>query len=161
MMLMSDYEIRRSYTEAKYPTIQIQILAELNATSPENIQRIINGERPKTAKNGRAYDAKWWFTPEDAEIIIDLWNQGRSVEYIADVVGRSKPSIQNFVNKNRDKCPRRVTFMIAEQRAKVLRLYAEGMRACDIAREMGCSDTLVHNIVKKEKHHERKTSQKL
>jgi hypothetical protein len=48
-MQMTDEEILRSFKEAKYPAMQVKILADLNVTHVANIKRILleQGVDPK------------------------------------------------------------------------------------------------------------------
>lgn len=55
-MQMSVGEIKRSYEEAKYKQKQIGILAELNACTKEDIEKIIDAENKRNEKHGEVIE---------------------------------------------------------------------------------------------------------
>lgn len=53
--MINESEIKRSYRNAKNPKKQIQVLADLYATSVDDIKRIVKDEPVKKPKSNRDY----------------------------------------------------------------------------------------------------------
>lgn len=52
---MTEFEIRKSYKEAKNPKAQIRILAELNCCSVSDIKKILATDPEQIAQNEESY----------------------------------------------------------------------------------------------------------
>lgn len=145
-MMMTEEEIRTSYREARYPTKQIQILAELNLVSAEEIKRIV-GYIPK--KRTRRYNTKWALRQEDEDAIVALWREGATIAQIAARVGIPTHAVDYFKEKHRDLCPHRSHRLSGEQYEEIKRRHLNGDDAWRIANAVGINLSTVYNYIKK------------
>jgi hypothetical protein len=101
---MQDDEIANSYRLAKDPEAQVIVLAELNATSPENIRRILveRGVYVPVYKPSESSNVKkrpW--TEEENREALRMSGEGISYREIAAKLGRSAGAVSVQIVKLR------------------------------------------------------------
>lgn len=94
-MYMQDDEIANSYRLAKDPEAQVIVLAELNATSPENIRRILveRGVYVPVYKPSESNVKKCPWTEEENREALRMSEEGISRKKIAEKLGRSEGAV--------------------------------------------------------------------
>lgn len=94
-MYMQDDEIANSYRLAKDPEAQVIVLAELNATSPENIRRILveRGVYVPVYKPSESNIKKRPWTEEENREALRMSEEGISRKKIAEKLGRSAGAV--------------------------------------------------------------------
>lgn len=138
-MYMSDAEIRESYTQAADPKKQIQVLADLNATSVKAMKEKLREMGLLTEeKTGRKKGPKSDFDEKKAE---ELWLQGMNDTAIGEKLGCSAWRVSQWRNDkglavNRKR--KRGTYEAAEMdELRAMELYNEGLCDLDIAEALG------------------------
>lgn len=94
-MEMTEYEIRKSYEEAKHKKEQIKILAQLNDSTEQEIKRILEGGSSEEKV------IKTYHHPNDAtkqKIVEEYLAGGITMEELAEKYGVCKSSVQKYVN---------------------------------------------------------------
>lgn len=104
-MQMTDQEIIASYQQAKNKSKQIQILAELNACGWEAIADILKSGgiafRPKKKNIGKN-GIPW--TKEETETVLAMrFEENRSIQEIADRLGRDASSVRAYIYRLKKK----------------------------------------------------------
>lgn len=92
---MRDDEIANSYRLAKDPEAQVIVLAELNATSPENIRRILIEREVYVPvyKPSESNCKKRPWTEEENREALRMAGEGISRKKIAEKLGRSEGAV--------------------------------------------------------------------
>jgi uncharacterized protein YerC len=93
-MWMTEFEIKRSYREAKNRRNQIVILSELNNCTVEAIRAIV---RPKYAQKLPHY-----MTPDEKARALEMLRSGMTIRAVADATGRSDPIISKLRRQMRN-----------------------------------------------------------
>ena len=145
-MIMTEFEIRRSYRESRNRRKQVNILAQLNACPQRTIEKILADEmaRIDTIKNVELDERR------------KLYDEGYSDAMIAKLTGRSVSGI--YAWRQRNNLPSNVTYRYDYDEMK--RLHQEGYTDREIADKVGCTTKYVStwrwqqglSVNKKEKH---------
>ena len=101
-MYMTDEEIYNNYISSKNPKRQVKILAELNGTSRDNIEDIIEKERQRREKEpmiqpDTAVKNKNWLSHRDKELMYEDLMSGMMQKDIAAKYGRSESAVSNAI----------------------------------------------------------------
>lgn len=101
-MEMSEYEIVKMYEQALYPEQQIAILADLNATRPHKIAKILakHGKKINMSVYVKCRDKSGNADKQTIDIILNLRNQGNTYKYIGDLLGRSESGIMRICKQH-------------------------------------------------------------
>lgn len=91
-MVMTDFEIRREYRQARYPEKQIAILAQLNGCHVNDIRDILNGVSPKKPRKV--------FMHTSNEDKLELYNQGMNDYEIGRALNIASTSVCYWRKKN-------------------------------------------------------------
>lgn len=129
---MSDEEIRMRYKNG----VSVGILADLNATTPERIKRIVSGANLPEAKERYGH--------VDPETAFALYKEGKNDREIADELGVVPGAICYWRNQNLlDPIPKKGTGQIDEGKAR--ELYEAGKHDPEIAEVFGVSPQSIFN----------------
>lgn len=93
---MTEGEIIASVRQAKSPKKQIRVLAELNAVSPQEIQKIVGYTEPKK-KHPQKQNHRAWKTEEE-KMLVEMIGERCSYQEMADRIGRTKAAIKNKIS---------------------------------------------------------------
>ena len=90
---MTDGEIRASYRQAKYPTEQIKILAQLTTKSVAEIKKIcgVRLNRADVIEAERTVHTPW--EKDETQILIDMYSKGKKPGMIAVSINRPVGSV--------------------------------------------------------------------
>ena len=127
-MIMTDFEIRRAYREARNPRQQLKILAELNMCTVRDIFAIVTD---RTVEK-RSRDI-------ELEERRRLYDEGYSDAMIAKLTGISIAAVCAWRKKN---CLKSNTQHIADYR-KIEDMYKDGCTDREIADQLGCTPSYV------------------
>lgn len=132
---------------APKPTRPMRVYTKAEKTVPKRFEDEDKSRHPK--RNGRDSWSK-----AETKAVIELWKEGHEAKEIAKMIGRSTPSVEGKINRERAKgeaIKRRSGPWTEEDTKTLLRLAAEGKKNTEIAAEMRMSLSTIQKHLRKEK----------
>lgn len=132
---------------APKPTRPMRVYTKSEKTVPKRFED--ENMKVHPLKNGRDPWEK-----DETKTVLEMWQEGHSVEEIAKMLGRTTGSVESKINRERIKgrtSKRRSGNWKAEDTETLLRLVTEGKSTSAIAKEMHVSQSTIQKHLKKEK----------
>lgn len=160
MQRMTEEEIKRDLRLSVNKDKQVRILADINATTPKIINRIINGQTWEEAEERRGWKSRYkpkgaWkaWTYDEIKKVQELYCKKYSHKEIASEVGRSVGAIYGIRRRYPDFFPKPTPYrrFTDEEIDRICALHSEGYNIAQIAGKIGRGKVSVRTVMKRKK----------